>query len=304
MNNIKQNKAMKMNQKLLLIIGILFFQFAFIACVNDTKKNTSKSNLIEFEDEAQQVDEKIFYRFPSPEEIFDFIKSSDLQYNNGSLNQPTNFKKYVGIKKQALNLGVYISDLAYITMFEQHEASLEYFVAIHNLSEELKIATAFDEPLVKRISENIGNTDSLVTIAGDAYTKIVNYLVENDQEDILALVSAGALIESLYLTIDYVAEYSDDNDLITKILDQKFVISNLTQYVKQHQTDKELIQEIETLNTLYANLKEVESETTIEPADNNKLIIGGNNELSISIEDFNLLKETILNIRNNYIKFE
>jgi len=304
MNNFKQYITMKMNQKLLWIIGILFFQFAFFACINDSKKESKQNNLIEFDDESQTVDEKIFYRFPSPEEIFKFIKSSDLEYNTGSLNVPMDYKKYAGIKNQALNLGVYISDLAYITMFEQHEASLEYFVAIHGLSEELKIAAAFDEPLVKRISENMGNTDSLVVIAGDAYTKIVDYLVENEQEDILALVSAGALIESLYLTVDYVDTYSEGNVLIKRIIDQKYVISNLFQYVKQNQNDTELIQDIEKLNTIYSNLKVEELETTVEETDDNKLVIGGGGELTISLDDFNSLKETIESIRNNYIKTE
>ncbi|MDA3890803.1 MAG: hypothetical protein PF517_03975 [Salinivirgaceae bacterium] len=291
-----------MKRKLVFIMGIVLFQISFIACVNDTKKDKTQTNLIEFEDEAQEVDEKIFYRFPSPDEIFKFIKSSDLQYNGGSLNPPMIFNKYAGIKNQALNLGIYISDLAYITMFEQHEASLEYFMAIHGLSEELKISAAFDEPLVTRISENIGNADSLVVIASDAYTKIVDYLVEHEQEDILALVSAGALVESLNLIVDYVDSYSDDNTLIKKLLDQKYVVNNLTQYVKQN--NKEIIDDVEKLNVLFSNLESVDTETTVEKTKSNKLVIGGGSELSISPENFEKLKETIQSLRAKYIKIE
>lgn len=304
MNKIKQSTTMKTSQRLLWIFGILLFQTAFFSCVNDTKKINEEKTLVEFEDELETIDENIFYRFPSPEEIFTFIKSSDLQYNDGSLNNPNNFKKYSGIKQQALNLGVYISDLAYITMFEQHEASLDYFIAIHSLSEELKISSAFDEPLIQRISDNIGNSDSLVVISGDAYANIVAYLDENEREDLLSLISAGTLIESLYLNIDYIDLYSNDNTMIKKILDQKFVINNLSSYVKQHQTDKKLIQDIERLNEIYSNLETVDSETTVEKSSNNKLIIGGGSELSISAENFILLKETIQDIRNNYINIE
>lgn len=297
-----------MKNKFKCLIGIVLFQWLLIGCVNDSNKSKANNDdsLIEFEAEAESEMpvEMIFYRFPSPEEIFKYIKSTDLQYNSGSLNTIAGYKNYVGLKKQALNLGVYISDLAYITMFEQHDASLEYFMAIHRLSEELKISAAYSEPLVNRIGDNMGNSDSLVVIASDAYKNIVDYLVEQEQEDLLAYISTGALIESLYLIVDYAEIYQKDNDLINRVLNQKYVISNLSEYLKQHQKDIEIIKSIDELNELFLNLEANESEITIEKTKSNKLVIGGGAKLSISAEDYLILKGKILEIRENFVKIK
>jgi hypothetical protein len=227
-----------------------------------------------------------------------------LQFNNGSLNSAASYKNYIGLKKQAINLGVYISDLSYITMFEQHETTLEYYMAIHNLSEDLKISGAYSEPLVNRISDNMGNSDSLVVIAADAYNSIVDYLLAREQEDILAYISAGALIESLYLTLEYVDVFDKENELIQKTLNQKYMIANLTAYVRQQQKDEAINEELSKLNSLFANLESIESETTLQKTESKKLIIGGGSKLSISAENYVILKETIKNLRENFINIK
>jgi hypothetical protein len=282
------------------VIGVIILQLAFLSCVNDSGKTTKQVDLSN--EEGILAEEEIFYRFPSPEEVFKFIQTSDLEYNNGSLNNVADYKNYIGLKKQALNLGVYISDLAYITMFEQHEESLAYYMAIHKLSEELNISAAYDLPLVNRIEENFGNSDSLVAIASDAYNNIVNYLLEHEQEDILAYISAGALIESLYLTLEYVDLYEEDSELIKKILSQKYMIANLTAYVNLRQNDKEINNELQNLNEIFKAIGTTESKTTVEKTETNKLIIGGGEELSITEENIVKLKSTLLKLRNNFIK--
>ena len=122
---------------------------------------------------------------------------------------------------QTINMGVYISDLAYITLFDQQEESLDYFEAIHYLSEAIRISSAFEDPLLNRISENIDNVDSLVVIAGEAYQDIVDYLVDNEMENKLSLLSVSAFVESLYVTLSYIDKYEADNEIIKKLVDQK-----------------------------------------------------------------------------------
>ena len=289
------------------LLTVVFFvsQTAFMACVNDSKKsnNNDDSNLIVFEEENIEEEDLIFYRFPSPEETFKYLKSTNLQYDSESLNNPFNYKQYIGINKQAVNLGIYISDLAYITMFEQEDASLDYFLSIHSLCEELKISAAFKKPLINRISDNMGNSDSLVIIAGDAYNNIVDYLVDNEQEDLLSLISAGALFESLFLTLQYVPEYSEDNELLNKILSQKYVVSNITGFAKQQKNSNDIIKDLDKLNSVLSSVVSVEIETTVEETDN-KLVIGGGTVLSISKENFIKLKNTVESIRENYIKIQ
>jgi len=290
----------------LLTAGVLLSLIFIAGCVSDSSKSNKDKNVdkIELSENEPLIDEKIFYRFPSPEEIFKYVKTSDLQYDSNAANDSENYKSYLGMQKQALNLGIYISDLSYITMFDQQDESLDYFSAIHSLSEELHIASAFKRPLIDRISDNIDNNDSLVIIASDAYLDIVNYLGETDQEDILAFIASGVLIESLYLTINHITTYDEKSELLEKIINQKYVVSNIFEFAKQQkEVNSELddvVADIELISNIFTKLKTETKETTVKKTKSKKLIIGGGTKLAINETEFIELKSHINKIREKY----
>jgi hypothetical protein len=200
---------MKIHKRIITIITLISTLCLF-CCTNKEKKTNKEFDIVLEIEDASLFDNLIYYRFPSPHEIFEYIKLSEIDYKSEAINPASNYDNYLDSYSQTLNMGIYISDLAYITMFDQQEESLEYFEAIHYLSEAIKISAALEDPLLDRLSQNIDNIDSLVIIANDAYKSIVDYLIDNELGNKLALLSIGAFIETLYLTTIYIDPYSSE----------------------------------------------------------------------------------------------
>ena len=58
--------------------------------------------------------------------------------------------------------------------------AVAYFSAMKYMSEDLHINYAFDNNLIQRFTDNIGNNDSLLIVSSVAYQTIDTYLKEND----------------------------------------------------------------------------------------------------------------------------
>lgn len=302
-------KTLNMKTKILTAVYLSVSILLAFSCKNSTTNNNKdKKNVIQelpMHEETATLDSLIYYRFPSPKEVFDYIDKSKIDYNNAILNPSENVKKYLELPVQAINLGIYISDLAYITLFEQHQESLEYFNAIHQLSEKIKISGAYDEPLYKRISNNLDNVDSLLVISGEAYQNIVDHLTETDQENMLAVISIGAYIESLYLIMDYIQEYDAESELLSKVLDQKYAVNNLYEYAAQFKDDKildEALDNLKAIKSVFDKLEVNTPEKTSVDTENDMMVISGGDELSITREQFMELKETVVESRESLVK--
>ncbi|MBI9066647.1 MAG: hypothetical protein JEZ09_05100 [Salinivirgaceae bacterium] len=290
-----------------IAIVLITTLFSFYSCNNDKKKESVTDNTIILElDEANFTDNLTYYRFPSPEEIFEYIKLTGINYSDELVNPAYYHDKYTDTYSQTINMGIYISDLAYITMFNQQEKSLDYFEAIHYLSEAIRISSAFEDPLLNRISDNIDNVDSLVIIASDAYQDIVDYLVDNDMENKLSVLSISAFIESLYITLSYIDVYDANSEMIKRLVDQKYALSNLYEYSMQYEKDKNVkkaIVPISALKEIFDNLQPEKQTSTKVENKGNKLILSGGTKYVISEEEFTKLKQIINDARAEFIKF-
>jgi hypothetical protein len=297
-------KTLKTALLVLLCIPLIYY-----SCSNssNTKGDSSGSTLKELATtgDPSEIKDKIFYSFPSPEEVFAYIEASKLEFDPAILNPVSNGRNYLNLTDQSLNLGVYISDLAYITLFNQQENSLAYFEVIHKLTVQLKISEAFSESLYNRIQENLDNVDSLVVISGQAYQSIVDYLSETEQENISALVSMGAYVECLYLLLSYVVTFDSNDEMLNKVLDQKFAINNLYEFASAYQKDKmvsETLPYLKEIKDLFDAIEEKPIAPSDTKSDDKALAITGGTDLHITQEQFNKLKETVNNTRNNFIK--
>jgi hypothetical protein len=293
--------------KIFIISSLLLPVFLYSCKCNREKKGetiASDELKIPTDTKIANMEDLTYYRFPSPEEVFDLIDKSKLDYNNGLLNLPRNYKLYMNIQDQTLNMGVYIADLAYITLFEQHEESMEYFDAINQLATAIRISDAFHESLYKRISRNLDNVDSLIVISSEAYKDIVDYLTQTEQENLLALVSIGAYVESLYLILSYVDKYDPENEILKQVVDQKFAIDNLYDYANQYNNDllvKSVLPKLDELKKVFNTIEEKPISKTKAKKDKNKLVISGGTELFITENQFEKLKKIINETRSEIV---
>jgi len=243
---------------------------------------------------------EIYYRVPSPDEMLHFIDREKLYFDDEIILSVNNASRYLDSKSQALNLGIYIADLAYITLFERQKEALTYLQVVYGLSDKLRISAAFKPGTVDRFEKNIGNVDSLKALADESLTDITNYLVRQDMEKVLAMISIGGFVETLYLAFRMVDDYSADNIIIQRISDQKLVLDNLVNYSLEFAADnnvKEAISLIHPIRAIYNQVIATEEETSVEKTDDGRLIISGGTKLSMTEEQFNALRDATLKTR-------
>ncbi len=280
----------------------LVFTIAIVSCRSNNSKNKSgaKEEISKIDSVKTQLNE-IYYRFPSPDEMFQYIENKGLQFDNNLILPIKDVEKFLDSKSQSVNLGVYTADLAYITLFQKYKESLDYFQVTYMLAEKLRITSSFNDAFIKRVENNLNNLDSLKVYSGEAYSIITSYLVQNDKEKVLAQISVGGFIESLYIALNLINNYSPDNITIQRIADQKLAFDNMLKYCEVYKNDpniKELLDEIEPVQVIFDNLKIVKGETKTSRDKSGKLIISGGDRIMITKEQFNELKKATGEIRN------
>ena len=251
-----------------------------------------------------------YYRIPSPDEMFGFIKSSGLAFNGELLNSIKNADSYVDPKMQALNFGIYSADLAYTAAFEEFNETTKYFGTIQKMADPIGLTAAFDKSLIERATANLDNADSLVAITNTSYFAVVDYLEQNEQGDKLGIIASAGWLETVYVIANSI-DYSKDKDAVERLADQKLALDNLLDYMAEHKGNADVAEVLSWFNELelvFANLAESESESAgisfKKKKDSDKMILGGAAAISITEDQFNAVKDKVNEIRNNIVKTE
>jgi hypothetical protein len=277
----------------------------FVGCRYDSSNRSRRTD--ESIGELKNNLKDVYYRFPSPDEMFSFIENTGLTFNPDLLLEINNNDRYLSSLEQSLILGVYTSDVGYIRLFGRYKQSIDYLQAVFSLSERLRISGAFNKSLILRAENNIKNSDSLKNISEEAFTGITNYLAKNNQENIFAVVSAGSFIEFMHLAISISGPYSENNITITRIADQKAVFENIVNFMEDFSDDPNVEKTLMLLMPLieFYNFLPVDTEkTTVTKTSDNQLVFGGKKKNTLSEEDYFQLKVIISEIRSKIVTSE
>lgn len=263
---------------------ILFILVIAFSCASDKKpKDTSGAGE---KDQMVKVKSNITYKLPSPVELYIFLKEHDIKYDKAHLNKLENVSKYYTNYSKYINFGIYASDLAYTTVYEDQQQSFLYFSTVKTLADELGFAEGFDEIAAKRIEQNSFNSDSLYHIAIDAYWEACNYLEDIGQTSELALIVAGGWIESAFLAAKSVPEFKENDASIIRIAEQSILLENLIEYL-----ENEKDQNIEKILVL---LKELQFKFDV--------LYENEEDVIITKEQYESIVKDIERVRNELIK--
>lgn len=291
-------------QKIFVFVILVCFILSSCKQRLDNQSNVIIDSL-QYYSYLETKDEKIYYRFPSSEEIFDLINQSGLEYRPELVNNVENVDKYDDSRMQAINLGIYTADLAYLTVFEKTNESIEYFEVLHTLSTKLHITSSINDDLFEKLERNLNNIDSLKSLAKDSYNSIVDHFSITENEKTLAIITAGSYIECLFITCELIKEYSKSNKAISKLAEQKYAMQNLFNYIKNYEEYpyvKQTIKEIQPVFDLYESLSETEiEESSVYQNDDGSLVFVGGKAISMNMEQFEKLKNELTIIRSKYI---
>lgn len=199
---------MKMYLKSIAFVALL----AVVAC-SPQKKEEEKSNSEAFDKAQKEVKEKIsnvVKEMPAPSEIPYLLMETGADVNESLLHNVKSVGNYSQNNQAAINLGIYATDIAYLSAYEKSQKALSYLTEIRPLADQLALSGSFDPKMVERFEANLSNTDSLAMIVNDAIDNADDHLKKTDRPKVAALLLAGSFIEGLYIATALVENYPND----------------------------------------------------------------------------------------------
>ncbi len=275
-------------------------------CVHKKDKAENMKQQVGKTDTTSRLQETVLYLLPSPGEILEEIQNANIKFNSAILNPAENSGKYLGLRAQALNLGVYITDMAYSALCGRSTETVEFLETIRTLSNETGISSSVFELLLERAKVNTGNMDSLLNISNEAFSNMLEFLETGGRENTLAFVSTGAYIESLYLALKSVNTYSPGDPVIELISRMKYPLDNLFERTKNAPKDENVVSilnYLDQIEVIYNDLELKSSKTTISETEKGKISILGGGKLNMDEKNYSSLKHKIIQIRSTIVDY-
>ncbi|MCE3297219.1 MAG: hypothetical protein K0R65_2933 [Crocinitomicaceae bacterium] len=260
-------------------------------------------NQVEVETEDKETN-SISFNIPSPSEQFEIISNLDGVKNLTLVNDYNKANSYEGSASKALNFGVYIADVAYLTSFKETSKYLSYFSKIEKLGNDLGVSQVFTKELGDGAKKWEGNADSLFKLSDQTYTKTFQKLVDIEKGNELSLMLAGGWIESMHLILGTSKGFSKSPQIDRILVDQKLVAENLIDFMLDYQDNadvKTYIDKIGMILDIYQGLDCTSGETKISKS-GNKVSLSGGDECKLNEKTFAKLKEEVTKLRSEIVK--
>jgi len=251
--------------------AILFLSLGLWSCGSSPKEDKSKSD--EFKDAEESLKdeiENVVYNIPSPHEIPYLLQATGADFNQSLLSDRKKAESYLTkTDKIALNLGIYASDIGYLSSYDKTQEAIDYLSTAKSLADNLGVIGSFDSEILKNFEANISNKDSLAALLDKAIQKTGVYLKDDSRNKLAALIVAGSFVEGLYITTGVISTYPKDllpNDqrniiltpLVRIILEQEKSVNELVKMLGSVKPEEEpittILSELTSLQSYYKAL--------------------------------------------------
>lgn len=303
-------KSTKMNRKIYALSVMLMPASLFMASCSGEKPE-DKTSITDTTAQGPESDsnrvhttKQIMYSIPSSAETADLLKDAGATYDIMLMNDVKNVDKYNVLRTQALNLGIYGSDLNYANVFEKSMEVQLYMESCQSLVKKLGIEGAISDSVWDRLEENKDNRDSLNYIISEVFFDLDTYLEENDKTEISGLIVTGGWIEGLYIATQMVNEKRPNQRIMNQVAEQKLSLGHLCELMESYTSTENIKLVREDLAKLKAVYEKIE--IVHEKGDTNTkdgvTTIGGKNTIKFPKDVFIELKALTKQIRDSYVK--
>jgi len=132
-------------------------------------------------------------------------------------------------------------------VYNENQKTFFYSKNVKKLADAIGLTEGFDESMVKRVSDNINNADSLYNITSDAYSSACNFLENQGKDDILSYIIVGGWLESVHIAINSVKEFNPQSNLVRRIADQQLSLESLVENLSLKADNEEVSQVLDKL---------------------------------------------------------
>lgn len=285
----------------------------FFGCESRTSESTSivesEENILgdmessEYMEDYDVPHELIGYlinTLPDPMETSMIIKSSNAPLDEALLHDAKDYKKYDMTSSKLLNMGVYVTDLGYLLVYDEKSLSLRYAQSLQRLALDLKLSNYIDGDLMEKWLNDGQPIDSLMRITNIQLMQANKELQSTGRGKQSFLIFLGGWIEGMYLTLNTQMNHPDKL-LAQQLAEQKETVNRLSMLIDFYRSDKSLSEintQIQKLAKLYdkVHVEEVVGDLSEETHDGHNLYVQSYTKRStLPEEDLDEMME-ILNI--------
>lgn len=243
---------------------------------------------------------------PPPSEVPFLLMATGSDFNTALINSLDNSDRYTtSSDKAALNLGVYATDIGYLSSYDQTDAVYESVQVCQQLAEAIGVASAIDIDLLSRFEENVGNRDSLAVLIDEVMSVTKDRLQTLDRINLAAVALSGSFVEGLYITMGVIDSNPDDlpENLRNKLLQPLVEI-----VIKQKKTLDDLIKVIgevpqtEALGTMTTELNKLKTIYEEDLGDIEQQIANNTGSLQLNKELLTRLSAEVKRIRASIVE--
>lgn len=256
---------------------------------------------------SEDIISDILQSIPSPLEISLLIKEVGTEYNVANLNDYNFVSNYNTSFKQALNLGVYSTDLGYCNLYSKNQDVLNYLNSVKKLVDQLAIGQYFDYNTIKRLAQSSSNIDSLLNMTQRNFEQINSHLREQKRENLSILILTGGWVEAVYLTT-LVHQKTANEKLKEKIGEQKLALDQILLVLDVYKTRPNfagLIADMKELQKVYnrVEIKQIVGQSKLVEK-NGELVIESTTMTTVNVSDSDIesISSLLKSIRNKIIK--
>lgn len=267
--------------------------FALWSCGGSKEENKNSEDFTKAEESLKEQVQEVVKNLPSPSEIPYVIQNTGAEFNPSLLNDKKKVDSYSTAKdKAALNLGVYTTDIGYLSSYDKTQDAIDYLNSAKKLADYLGVVGTFDMEVLQRFEKNISNKDSLARILDAAVQRTDTYLKDDSRNKLAALLLTGSFAEGLYISTGLIKSYPKDmlpedarntilTPLIQVILTQEKSVDELVKMLGTVEQTEPILTITKDLTSLQASYKALNIEEQIKN-NNSKLILTDKNLVEIT----------------------
>ena len=289
-----------------LLLTIVAIAFSYLTGCNSCSSDKTKQieDQVSFDEiSLEEAVEEVYYSLPSPEEMIDYIKSNDVNFDYKLLldvNYADSAKTHI---EKTIMIGAYMANAAYVSVYSKDEFLQDYLLVIKKLADDIGLSTGLSDQHEKIMQELADNPQAVHKYSKVIYDNIINYVQNYDDGTTLSLIFTGAYIESLYIIIELHPEFYEYKQSIQRLVEQKIIFDDILTMLKstENKSNAHVINHLKEINDSFSKFELKSTITDVKKNDDGSMQILGDTEVQLSVENYNEFKEKIYSSRNDLI---